>query len=73
MRPDLFVLVDPELHVDCRPEVVFEAEQGRIDFELFELRSAPACFEIVDSKQFSVFVEGYSVRGPESVVALFSP
>lgn len=64
------MLVYAELHLDGRLHAVLETEQGRINLELLEFSWTSPGLEIVDSKEFGVLIEGYSVCGPKGVLAL---
>lgn len=64
------VLVDAELHLNGRLHTILKTEQGRVNFELLELSWTCPGLEIVNTKEFRILVERYSVRGPKGVLAV---
>nr|DAT31126.1 MAG TPA: hypothetical protein [Caudoviricetes sp.] len=64
------VLVDAELHLYGWLHAILKTEQGRVDFELFELSWTYPGLKIVNTKEFGTLVKGYSVCGPKGVLAV---
>lgn len=64
------MLVDAELHLHGRLHAILETEEGRVNFELFELSWTDPGLEIVNAKEFGILVKGYGVCGPEGVLAV---